>query len=362
MSAVAKSANKPLTRSEARELTDCIKGAIAIAWDLIVKAYDERAWTALGYAKWDEYCEAEFGTTRLRLPREERAEVVASLRESGLSIRAIASATGLSKNTVQSDVSQIGTTAPGGVTESTPGQTDRVAAALAAAQAKQDVAPVEPIVVTPEMMPERITGIDGKSYPKPTVATKPRRWPISNDAVKISLELSRVVNRMRKLVDDDRFTANRDMIGRQFRPYLPAGIEVLNRLDDVAEKPVIEPEPVVETITAPDGNGHRGDQLCVMDGASDADVEHQEPEKLWTWCGGRSHEFDSWDAVYAAIEDNIGGVSTMIGTINSRGYRVGGNVKIPVDEAEFMGAQLRNLQAALCVLVENRPDGGGADA
>jgi len=41
-----------------------------------------------------------FGTSRLRLPREERAEVVASLRESGLSIRAIAAATGLNKETV----------------------------------------------------------------------------------------------------------------------------------------------------------------------------------------------------------------------------------------------------------------------
>jgi hypothetical protein len=43
----------------------------------------------------------------LRLPREERAEVVASLRESGLSIRAIASAAGISDQTVQRDVSGV---------------------------------------------------------------------------------------------------------------------------------------------------------------------------------------------------------------------------------------------------------------
>jgi len=52
---------------------------------LVKQAYTERAWDALGYASWDEYCTREFGTSRLRLPREERAEVVASLRESGLS-------------------------------------------------------------------------------------------------------------------------------------------------------------------------------------------------------------------------------------------------------------------------------------
>lgn len=50
-------------------------------------------------------CTREFGTSRLRLPREERAEVVASLRESGLSQRAIASATGLSQDTVRRDLS-----------------------------------------------------------------------------------------------------------------------------------------------------------------------------------------------------------------------------------------------------------------
>jgi len=37
----------------------------------------------------------------LRLPREERSEVVASLRESGLSLRAIAAATGDSEPTVR---------------------------------------------------------------------------------------------------------------------------------------------------------------------------------------------------------------------------------------------------------------------
>jgi hypothetical protein len=68
-------------------------------------AYMLRASSALGYTSWDDDCTREFGTTRLRLPREERGEVVASLRESGLSIRAIASATGIDKNTVQTDLS-----------------------------------------------------------------------------------------------------------------------------------------------------------------------------------------------------------------------------------------------------------------
>ena len=45
-----------------------------------------------------------FGISRLRLPREERAEVVASLRESGLSIRAIETATGSHRETIIKDL------------------------------------------------------------------------------------------------------------------------------------------------------------------------------------------------------------------------------------------------------------------
>lgn len=94
-----------LTPEDARRLTDRIKVAVEGTWQLIQEAYLTRTWSALGYASWDEYCTREFGTSRLRLPREERQEVVASLRESGLSTRAIASATGLNQSTISRDLS-----------------------------------------------------------------------------------------------------------------------------------------------------------------------------------------------------------------------------------------------------------------
>lgn len=100
------------TEQEARALTDRIKVAVEGTWLLIQEAYTSRAWAALGYETWDAYCTAEFGTTRLRLPREERQEVVASLRESGLSVRAIASATGNSTRTVQKDLQVSSSTTP----------------------------------------------------------------------------------------------------------------------------------------------------------------------------------------------------------------------------------------------------------
>src|SRR6478735_3053277 len=95
---------RTLSAEEARTLTDSILASATVLWDLIKEAYYGRAWVALGYESWDVYCIKELGASRLRIPREERPEMVASLRESGMSIRAIASATGADPKTVQSDL------------------------------------------------------------------------------------------------------------------------------------------------------------------------------------------------------------------------------------------------------------------
>jgi|HubBroStandDraft_4_1064222.scaffolds.fasta_scaffold194483_2 hypothetical protein len=92
------------TPEGARYLTDKIKVALEGTWQLIAEAYVSRAWAVLGYGSWDEYLTREFGTTRLKLPREDRQEVVASLRDSGLSTRAIAAATGVSHTQVRKDL------------------------------------------------------------------------------------------------------------------------------------------------------------------------------------------------------------------------------------------------------------------
>lgn len=94
----------PMSADEARALTDRIKTYVETAWTLIEEAYLRRAWIALDYESWDVYCINEFGTARLRIPREERPEMVTSLRQAGLSIRAIASATGTGVATVHRDI------------------------------------------------------------------------------------------------------------------------------------------------------------------------------------------------------------------------------------------------------------------
>jgi transposase-like protein len=153
-----------LSEALARRLTDDIKAAVADVWLRISEAYQGRAWLALGYDSWDAYCAAEFAGGRLQLPREERREIVASLRESGLSVRAIASATGSSK----SAVSRALPTVPNGTVEVSPAPTS---------------APeVEPRFKASVKPAAKVTGTNGKSYeppaPKPA---EPRVDPFAAD-------------------------------------------------------------------------------------------------------------------------------------------------------------------------------------
>jgi hypothetical protein len=94
-----------MTEAEACEVTEQIRGHLEATWRLIVDAFTRRAWVALGYASWDTYCIGEFDGSRLRLPREDRIEMVRSLRHEGLlSNRTIASALGVSEGTVRNDL------------------------------------------------------------------------------------------------------------------------------------------------------------------------------------------------------------------------------------------------------------------
>ena len=133
-----------LDKSEARDLTDRIKVELSATWDLITEAYKRRAWAALGFDSWDAYCKGEFGTSRIKLPSEERREVVSSLRDAGLSIRAISAATGAGRGTVERDLR--------GVPNGTPERTE-----------------VEPRFKggSPKPAP-KVTGTDGKTYSKTT--------------------------------------------------------------------------------------------------------------------------------------------------------------------------------------------------
>lgn len=117
----------PLTAADARALTDQIRVQVADLLPLIKEAYNRRAHVALGYTSWAEYCDTEL--RGLRMPLAERQAATVELAAAHMSTRAIAGAIGSSEATVRRDL-----------------------AAAAAAGATVDG-------------PERVTGLDGRSYP-----------------------------------------------------------------------------------------------------------------------------------------------------------------------------------------------------
>ncbi|MCY1685115.1 hypothetical protein [Kocuria sp. SL71] len=92
---------QPLTEADARELTDQIAEGLADVHSLIVQAWEGRVWEPLGFETWDAWIDANFRGLQLRPPREQRDEVVQSMRDAGMSMRAISRATDLSYSTVQ---------------------------------------------------------------------------------------------------------------------------------------------------------------------------------------------------------------------------------------------------------------------
>lgn len=129
-----------LTLDQAEVLTERIRSGLSTVWQDLVVAYQGRVWISTGYKSWDDYLKGEFGGAPLRLPREERADTVKSLRDAGLSLRAIASATGTSYGTVSRDSAG------------------------------------DPFG-SPDAEPKMVTGADGKTYaanrPKPAIVAPP---------------------------------------------------------------------------------------------------------------------------------------------------------------------------------------------
>lgn len=124
----------PLNEADARELTDQIAEGLADVHALIMQAWEGRAWEALGFNTWDAWIDANFRGLQLRPPRERREEVVQSMRDAGMSVRAISQATDLGVGTIHR--------ATAGVPNGTPEQDSNV------------------------------VGLDGKSYQRPQTPAK----------------------------------------------------------------------------------------------------------------------------------------------------------------------------------------------
>jgi transposase-like protein len=205
------------TQEQARALTDRIKIAVEGTWQLIREAYTSRTWAVLGYDTWDAYCTAEFGETRLKLPREERQEVVASLRDSGLSTRAIASATGLARNTVMRDLAQ-----------SEPVET--VLSLDGRPRPASRPTPDPHVWIEPGA-----EVVDAELVDEP-VAPKVKRRPLPEAFTDAGRDLTRAAERLARLTEDDRFPKNRETTHHQV-PELLGALDHTARLVQAMDLP-----------------------------------------------------------------------------------------------------------------------------
>ena len=114
MSITNPEADHALSSTNARQLTDKIRAGLEGVYQLIIEAFQRRIWVALGYNSWDEYVRREFGNLALRPPLEARDEVIQSMRDAGMSLRSIGTATQMHYSTVSKQLDKAG------VEESTP--------------------------------------------------------------------------------------------------------------------------------------------------------------------------------------------------------------------------------------------------
>ncbi len=194
-----------MSEHDARKLTERIRvtahnytEAKAKLLELVQQAKDGGAHVALGYKSWTAYLAEVLGDEPLRLARDDRQEMVKVLSAEGMSTRAIAPIVGANHNTVARDLI--------GVSNETP----------------------EP--------PASVQGIDGKTYtrpepqPAPTEPPKPKRRPITDQSSEAGWELAKAVERIERIIADDRLPANREVVTTHLKQHLINSISQLTTI------------------------------------------------------------------------------------------------------------------------------------
>jgi len=94
-----------ITEADVRRSVDTARSSLRSAAEEIVWQIEHEAWRVLGYPDWDAMREAEYGGAAFMVPRQERRELVARLRDAGLTQQQIADTAGVAQTTVSADLS-----------------------------------------------------------------------------------------------------------------------------------------------------------------------------------------------------------------------------------------------------------------
>lgn len=201
----------------------------ARAWELVEEAVMGGGHIDLGYRSPGDYLQAEFDGVLAGFNIAERRLAVRTMTSWGLSTRAIAKPLGVSNKTVHADLNS-GVT-PGNTLQ-TPEPVEDGEADAGSGQTPQgeDAPDDDATPPVPSDSPPRpaVTGIDGKTYPKPK-PKKPARKPLTDSFRDAALDLDKLVSRWQRLADDDRFPRNKNEVARYANDLIRAR-EALDRL------------------------------------------------------------------------------------------------------------------------------------
>lgn len=214
-----------LSAGEAQRLTQRIKLAASSIREglfklqnLVDEAKNSNAWKILGFASWTAYLVDTLGDEPMRVSKERRQELVGYLSGEGLSSRAIAPIVGVDRKTVDRDIAGGANVPPAdNATESEP-RHPRLAVVDLGSGEVTDAEPEE----------RKVTGLDGKSYTRPTKPVTERRIPLTDDAHNAGYTLRKAIERLDRIRNDDRFERNRAEILKDLRPHLDFARDVLN--------------------------------------------------------------------------------------------------------------------------------------
>lgn len=237
-----------LSAGEAQRLTQRIKLTASTVRDglfklrnLVDEAKNSNAYQVLGYQSWTAYLSDTLADEPMRLGRDERQELVSYLSGEGLSTRAIAPIVGASQKTVDRDIR--------GESNDSPAEPVHTVDTPADPEPEFDPTPVLPpreddwiaadpntgevidlpVTVTETHTVKTVTGLDGKTYPKPEPKAD-RRRSLVDDAYTASRELWKAVERVRTIRGDDRYTRNKADILAALQPSIDLALEVLQDL------------------------------------------------------------------------------------------------------------------------------------
>jgi hypothetical protein len=189
---------------DARRLTERIRYSALAVRDgmeklqtLVEEAQAGQAHVALGYKSWTAYLADTLGHEPLRLPRDQRQELVGYLAGEGMSTRAIAPIVGVHHDTVASDLRQ-------------------------------------PTVGNPTVeRPAVVTSLDGRQRPasRPTAVVDvqdraPQRRALTDQFFNAVYDLTKAAERVQRLAADDRFPQNAEKVAAKHRSDLLRAIDV----------------------------------------------------------------------------------------------------------------------------------------